>query len=81
MIVDFDHLLASPIYDPTRCSIGFHPLHTWPVILVYFVLFVTPFFIPKKQKSEKKQRTIFSIHLIGLGLLIHMALDWLDCYF
>ncbi len=28
MVVDVDHLLADPIYDPQRCSIGFHPLHT-----------------------------------------------------
>ncbi len=27
MLVDLDHLLATPAYDPTRCSIGFHPLH------------------------------------------------------
>jgi len=27
MVVDLDHLLASPIYDASRCSIGFHPLH------------------------------------------------------
>ena len=25
MLVDLDHLLATPIYDPNRCSIGFHP--------------------------------------------------------
>ena len=23
MVVDIDHLLADPIYDPNRCSIGF----------------------------------------------------------
>jgi hypothetical protein len=38
MIVDLDHLLASPIYDPDRCGIGFHPLHTWPAIGVYVAL-------------------------------------------
>jgi hypothetical protein len=27
-LVDADHLLADPVYDPLRCSIGFHPLHT-----------------------------------------------------
>ena len=27
MLIDLDHLLADPIYDPNRCSIGFHPLH------------------------------------------------------
>ena len=24
MLVDADHLLANPIFDPCRCSIGFH---------------------------------------------------------
>lgn len=37
MIVDLDHLLANPIYDPRRCSINFHPLHTYPAILVFAV--------------------------------------------
>ncbi|MCZ6560981.1 MAG: DUF6122 family protein [Gammaproteobacteria bacterium] len=38
MLVDLDHLLASPAYDPARCSIGFHPLHQWPAIVVYSLL-------------------------------------------
>ncbi|MGX5201639.1 DUF6122 family protein [Aliikangiella sp. IMCC44632] len=37
MLVDIDHLLASPIYDPNRCSINFHPLHTYWAIAVYVV--------------------------------------------
>jgi hypothetical protein len=40
MLVDLDHLLADPIYDPDRCSIGFHPLHSYPAIAVYVVLLV-----------------------------------------
>ena len=35
MVVDLDHLLADPIYDPSRCSIGFHPLHSYPAIAAY----------------------------------------------
>jgi len=35
MLVDLDHLLASPVYDPTRCSIGFHPLHGYIPIGFY----------------------------------------------
>ncbi|MFB3063079.1 MAG: DUF6122 family protein [Gammaproteobacteria bacterium] len=38
MLVDLDHLLASPVYDPARCSMGFHPLHQWPAILVYALI-------------------------------------------
>ena len=62
MLVDVDHLLADPVFDPDRCSIGFHPLHTAPAIAVYAGLALL-------------RRT----RLIGLGLLIHMALDALDC--
>lgn len=40
MLVDADHLLATPIFDPHRCSIGFHPLHTWPAIALYIGLLV-----------------------------------------
>ena len=62
MAVDLDHLLADPIYDPQRCSIGFHPLHTAPAVAGYAAL------------------TLWSrTRLIGLGLLIHMALDLSDC--
>lgn len=63
MAVDLDHLLAIPIYDPFRCSIGFHPLHSYYVIPVYFIML----FFPK-------------MRLIGLGLVIHMVLDFADCY-
>lgn len=62
MLVDLDHLLADPIYDPQRCSIGFHPLHSFWAIAIYFVLC-----FPKKSRY------------IGIGLMIHMALDSLDC--
>jgi len=43
MLVDLDHLVATPIYDPGRCSIGFHPLHQPALIMLYLVLC----FIPK----------------------------------
>ncbi|MCH7880732.1 MAG: hypothetical protein IIB69_03975 [Proteobacteria bacterium] len=35
MLVDLDHLLANPLYDPNRCSIGFHPLHQFIPIGIY----------------------------------------------
>jgi hypothetical protein len=62
MLVDLDHLLADPIYDPGRCSIGYHPLHTAPAIAVYVLLL-----FPRATR------------LPALGLVIHMALDGLDC--
>jgi hypothetical protein len=42
MLVDFDHLLAVPIYDPNRCAIGFHPLHSYLAIGVYFLMAAIP---------------------------------------
>ncbi|MFY0631507.1 MAG: hypothetical protein JXR05_14075 [Flavobacteriaceae bacterium] len=43
MLVDLDHLLATPIYDPNRCSINFHPLHSYYAIAIYVAML-----IPKK---------------------------------
>jgi len=45
ILVDLDHLLADPIYDPGRCSIGFHPLHTIWAIGLYLLLL-----LPKKTR-------------------------------
>ena len=42
LCVDFDHLLAVPIYDPNRCGIGFHPLHSYPAIGVYCLMALVP---------------------------------------
>jgi hypothetical protein len=38
MVVDMDHLLATPVYDPQRCGIGFHPLHSYPALLIYVLM-------------------------------------------
>lgn len=67
MAVDLDHLLADPIYDPDRCSIGFHPLHTWPAITAYVLALILPKIPPK-------------VRLAALGLCLHMGLDLLDCW-
>ncbi|WP_274474363.1 DUF6122 family protein [Mangrovimonas aestuarii] len=61
-IIDLDHLLANPIFSPNRCSINFHPLHSYAVIVIYLLLL-----FPKKTR------------LIGLGLLIHILADTVDC--
>ncbi len=42
MLVDLDHLLADPVFDPGRCSIGFHPLHSYPAIFIYSILLFHP---------------------------------------
>mgnify|MGYP001188622583 CR=1 FL=1 len=62
MLVDLDHLLVRPIFDPNRCGIGFHVLHSEYAIAAYVLLFL----IPKTR-------------LIGLGLLLHMTTDSIDC--
>lgn len=38
MLIDLDHLLANPIFDPNRCSINFHPLHSYYAMGVYVIL-------------------------------------------
>lgn len=42
MAVDLDHLLATPAFDPCRCSIGFHPLHSGWAIGVYVLMLLHP---------------------------------------
>ena len=63
MLVDLDHLLATPIFEANRCSINFHPLHSYWAMLFYVVLlfFKKPF------------------RIIGIGLLFHMLTDTVDC--
>lgn len=63
MLIDLDHLLAAPIFDPNRCSINFHPLHSYIAIGIYFVM-----------SFVKKTR------IIGIGLLLHIFADFVDCY-
>ncbi len=63
MLVDLDHLLADPIFQANRCSIGFHPLHRFYVIPIYALMLLLPRPLP----------------WIGLGLLMHMGTDFIDC--
>ena len=64
MLVDVDHLLANPIFDPNRCSIGYHPLHSYWVFPVYVALiFARP-----------------PWRYLGIGLSLHMVTDALDCW-
>ena len=66
MAVDIDHVFADPIFDPNRESIGFHPLHTYPAIAVYFLGTV---FLKGNYK------------IAAVGLLFHMLTDFQDYYF
>ncbi len=63
MLVDLDHLLADPIFQANRCSINFHPLHTYSAMLGYVVLLFLR----------------WPFRLIGIGLLFHMLTDLIDC--
>jgi uncharacterized protein DUF6122 len=64
MLIDLDHLFVTPIFDANRCSINFHPLHSYFAIAIYLLLI-----IPKKTR------------LLGLGLIIHIIADKVDCLF
>ncbi|MEM1128319.1 MAG: DUF6122 family protein [Bacteroidota bacterium] len=78
MVVDLDHLLADPIYDPARCSIGFHPLHTGSAALAYGLMWALPLVLRSRLEGPREEAA-YCVHLVGLGLLIHLALDGLDC--
>ncbi|AKK72644.1 membrane protein [Chryseobacterium sp. P1-3] len=65
MAVDLDHLFANPVFDPSRNSIGFHILHSYYAIAVYFLML---FF-----KGN--------IRIVGIGLLFHMLTDFQDFTF
>lgn len=62
--IDLDHLLADPIFDPNRCSIGFHPMHRVWAGLAYLLLIVVP---------------NWRIRAVGLGCLLHLLVDANDC--
>lgn len=80
MVVDVDHLLADPIYDPERCSIGFHPLHTDVAVGIYLAILAATLVVLARKPAIWTRRTAFRwTHLAMVGLLIHMALDWADC--
>lgn len=64
MLMDLDHLLADPIFDPNRCSLGFHPLHTVWAGLVYCGLLAMP---------SWKWRAV------AVGCLWHLCTDFIDC--
>ncbi|MDP2669654.1 MAG: DUF6122 family protein [bacterium] len=64
ILIDLDHLLASPVFDPNRCSIGFHPLHTLWALIIYFLMLLIP---------SWKWRAI------AIGCILHLGTDSLGC--
>ena len=65
MLIDLDHLLATPVFAANRCSINFHPLHSYYAIPFYIILL----FLRKP------------FRIIGIGLLFHLLTDFIDCLF
>ena len=64
ILIDVDHLLATAVFDPDRCSIGFHPLHTVWAALIYAALLALP---------------SWKCRAAGVGCLWHLCTDALDC--
>ncbi len=65
MLVDIDHLWAVPIFDPNRCSVGFHTFHS----VIAFSVYIFVFLIVQSYKLK----------LLAFGLLFHIITDELDC--
>ena len=57
IIIDLDHMLANPMFDPNRCSINFHPLHSYWAIGVYILLFA--------MKKTRVFGLAFLIHILA----------------
>lgn len=64
MLIDLDHLFADPIFDPNRCSIGFHPLHTHWAGAAYLLMLAVP---------------SWKFRVIGVGCIWHLCTDAIDC--
>jgi len=64
MAIDLDHLLADPVFDPGRCSIGYHPLHTLWAGIVFGGILVVPF---------------WPLRAAAVGGLWHLCTDFVDC--
>lgn len=71
MLVDLDHLLATPIFDPNRMSVGFHPLHSYPMIFVYACMCFIPY---------ERFGLPWWLRAVGIGLSFHMLTDFQDFY-
>jgi len=63
-LIDLDHLVADPIFDPNRCSIGFHLLHGWEAAAVFALMLLVP---------------RWWVRAFAIGALWHLAVDYGDC--
>ncbi|MGB2088610.1 MAG: DUF6122 family protein [Psychroflexus salarius] len=65
MLIDIDHLWATPIFDPNRCSVGFHTFHSEISLGLYILVFL----------FSKE----FWLKLLTFGLIFHIITDEIDC--
>ncbi|MFC4666246.1 DUF6122 family protein [Falsiporphyromonas endometrii] len=72
MLVDLDHLLSTPIFDPNRCSVGRHLLHSYLCCGIYLIMCFVPY---------KKLHLPEWLRIVGIGLTLHMLTDLQDFYF
>ncbi|MEP2736520.1 MAG: DUF6122 family protein [Erythrobacter sp.] len=63
-LIDLDHLLATPMFDPNRCSVGFHFLHGWEAAAVYALMLLIP---------------RWYIRAFAIGAFWHLIVDYGDC--
>lgn len=71
MAIDLDHLLVRPIFDPERCSVGFHLLHSYSMIVLYALLCVLPY---------ERLGWPWWLRVLGVGLCFHILTDAQDFY-
>ena len=64
IVIDLDHLQADPIFDPNRCGIDFHPLHTLWAGIIYGALLAVP---------------SWKVRAVGIGCVWHLCTDAIDC--
>jgi hypothetical protein len=65
MLIDIDHILASPVFLANRCSIGYHFFHT----VYFFPIYIALLFCKNNWR------------IIGIGLCWHIITDFVDCIF
>lgn len=71
MLIDVDHLLARPIFDPNRCSVGTHLLHSYPMVGLYVVMLFLPY---------ERWGLPWWLRVLAVGLTLHILTDWQDFY-
>jgi len=64
-LIDIDHFLANPVYDPARCSITSHVLHKWYMLPLTFIGMLA---------TEKYVRYFLA------GVFLHLILDSRYCF-